>query len=242
MFQRWSLAAVLVCAAASTANAQPPGEVPSITTRGEAVLKKAPDRAWISVAAETRESRANDARTKNAEAMTAVQSALRKAGVPADAIRTTGYSLTPDIQWANGRSTVRGYVARNQVEVRIDDLDKLPDVLDAANSAQSTSISVIGPRFDLKNQQAAEAEALRQAVEVATARATAIAQGARRQLGAILQINEEGTQTIMPPPRPMMIASRAAGLEAAPMAAPETPITPGEIEVRVTVILKVEIR
>ena len=239
MTQRWPLALAFVCVAVAAPAAQQPAEPPSITTKGEAVLKKAPDRAWISVATETRDSKANDARTKNAETMTTVQSALRKAGVAADAIRTTGYSLTPDVQWANGRSTVRGYIARNQIDVRVDDLDKLGDVLDAANSGQNTSISVIGPRFDLKNQQAAEAEALQQAVEVAMARAQAIARGARRQVGGILQISEEGTQTIMPP-RPMMMATRSEGFAA--QAAPETPITPGEIEVRVTVILKVEIR
>lgn len=240
MTQRWPLALAFVCLAVAVPAAQQPAEPPSITTKGEAVLKKAPDRAWISVATETRDTKANDARTKNAETMTTVQSALRKAGVAADAIRTTGYSLTPDVQWANGRSTVRGYIARNQIDVRVDDLDKLGDVLDAANSGQNTSISVMGPRFDLKNQQAAEAEALQQAVEVAIARAQAIARGARRQVGGILQISEEGTQTIMPPPRPMMLATRAEGYAA--QAAPETPITPGEIEVRVTVILKVEIR
>jgi len=37
-----------------------------------------------------------------------------------------------------------------------------------------------------------------------------------------------------------MMATRSEGFAA--QAAPETPITPGEIEVRVTVILKVEIR
>jgi uncharacterized protein YggE len=215
----------------------PPPSPPSIVTQGEATLKRAPDRAWLTVATETRESKPADARRRNAEVMTDVQRALRGAGLAADAIRTTGFSLTPEMDWNNGRGTIRGYVARNQIEVRVDDLDKLADVIDAANVPKASGLSIIGPRFDLKNEQAAQNEALRLAVEAAMGRAQAIAAGAKRSVGPVIRIEEQGSGPVFP--KPMMATRAFAG--AADMAV-ETPITPGDIEVRAQVTLTVELR
>jgi uncharacterized protein YggE len=67
-------------------------------------------------------------------------------------------------------------------------------------------------------------------------RAQAIAQGARRTLGPVLKIEEQGA--IPPPPRPMM--AMRSGMEAD--TGQQTPITPGEIEVRAHVTLTVELR
>ncbi len=224
-------ALALACPAAALAQQ---AERPMVVTQGEAVVKRAPDRAWLSVSTQTRDARADRARTLSAEAMTAVQKALADAGVPADAIRTTGFSLSPEMDWDDGRGIVRGYVVRNQVEVRIDDLDRLPAIIDAANSARSTAISISGPRFDLKDETDAEAEALKMAVSAAMARARAIAEGAGRGLGEIVRIDDHTTGP-MPPPQPMVMRMSA---EAADMS---TPISPGEIEIRAHVTVSVEL-
>ena len=127
-----------------------------IVTQGEATLKRAPDRAWLTVATEARDPRAAEARKRNAEAMTIVQTALKGAGVAADALRTTAVSVSPEFDYNNGRSTLRGYVARNQIEVRVDNLDRLSDIIDAVNAPKTVAISIHGPRFDLKDERAAE--------------------------------------------------------------------------------------
>jgi uncharacterized protein YggE len=231
-----SLAAWLMPAVAASAQTPAPaGPVPAIVTQGEAVLKRAPDQAFLTVATEQRETQPGEARRKGAEAMTAVQAALKAAGVPADAIRTTAYSLTPDVEWVGGRSTIRGYVARNQIEVRVDNLDRLAAVIDAANTPRTAGLSIIGPRFDLKSRQAVENEALQHAVQAAMERARAIAAGARRTLGPIVRIEAHPVDGV---PRPMPMAER---MMAARQDTP-TPITPGEIEIRAAVTLTVEIR
>jgi uncharacterized protein YggE len=122
--------------------------------------------------------------------MKSVQSALAKVGLTADAIRTTGYSLQPDMEYVNGRGRVKGYVVRNQIEVRVDDLQKLGAVIDAAGGSGATSMS--GLRFDLKDRAAAEREALTLAVRDAMARARALASGAQVTLGEILRIEDAG--------------------------------------------------
>ena len=232
---RLAIAVCLLFACATAVFAQtsaPSSNV--IVTQGEAIVKRAPDRAWLTVATEARDPRAAEARKRNAEAMTTVQAALKGAGVPADALRTLGVSVSPEYDYNNGRSTLRGYVARNQVEVRVDSLDRLSDVIDAVNAPKTIAISIQGPRFDLKDERGARNEALRAAVEDAMSRAQAIAAGAKRSLGAIVRIEESST-TSMPPPMPMM------RMAAAPAAEASTPVSAGEIEVQGRVTVTVEI-
>ena len=121
------LVAVLCSAAPAWAQqaAPPPQQPPVIVTRGEASLKRAPDQAFVSIAAEARAASPAEAQRNAADSMKAVQAAISKAGIGSDAIRTTGYSMQPDMEYTNGRARVRGYIVRNQLEVRVDDLQKL---------------------------------------------------------------------------------------------------------------------
>ena len=223
---------IWLAAGASPALAQqpPPQNPPVIVTRGEATLKRAPDQAWVTIAAEARASTPAEAQRTAADAMKSVQAALTRAGLGDDAIRTTGYSLQPDMEYVNGRARVRGYVVRNQIEVRVDDLQKLGAVLDAAGTSGATSMA--GLRFDLKNRASVEREALTQAVQDAMARARALAAGANATLGPILRIDE---QTEMPVP--MAYTAMRADVSAAA----QTPISPGEIDIRAQVTLTVRI-
>ena len=236
-----SVFALVILLSTALAEAQTPAplvpQVPVIVTHAEGSVKRAPDRAWFSVATETRDAKAEDARRKSAEVTRTVQDAIRGAGIPAEAIRTTGFSLTPEINYNNGRGEIRGYVVRNRVEVRVDDLTKLGSVIDSVQTRSGTGLSVIGPRFDLKNEREAQAEALKLAVQNARARAEAMAAGAGRTLGSIVRVEETGAGPVPLQQGPMMMAMRGQQ-----EAAPETPITPGEIEITAHVTLTAEIR
>jgi uncharacterized protein len=236
-----AIVAVSISAAAAPALAQPqpPQPPPAIVTQGQAVLRRAPDRAWLTIATQVREGKANDARRKSNETMTEIHNALKGVGVRDDAIRTSGYSLTPDMD--SRTRNVTGYFVRNQIEIRVDDLDRLGDIMDAANGPKSAALSIIGPRFDLKNEQAAQAEALKLAVENAMSRAQAMAAGARRSLGAVLRIDDQGVNTIIPRPMSRTAVGGAGGRGIEPPM-PETPIEPGEIEIRVQVTLTIAIQ
>lgn len=209
---------------------------PVISTRGQAVIKRAPDQAFVSIAAESRATLPADAQRANAEAMQSVNSALSKAGLPSDAIRTTAFSLQPDMEYTNGRSRVRGYIARNQVEVRVDDLRKISAVLDAAGTSGATSIA--GLRFDIKDRASLERDALKMATEEAMTRAKAMASGAGRDLGAVVRIDDQYQST----PTPMYSMRAAGGGGGGTMAMPESPVNPGELEIRAQVMLTVVIR
>lgn len=206
--------------------------VPVIVTTGEGVVKQAPDRAWVSIAAESRARNAQDAQRLNVEAMTAVMAKIKASGIPSDAVQTTGYNLQPEFDYANGRQTLRGYVARNQVQVRVDALDKTGDVIAAAVASGATSVS--GVRFDLKDREKVEREALRRAVADARQRADAAATGAGVSIDRVIRIEEQRDMGEVPRPMPM-VAMRSE-------AAQPVPIEAGEIEVRARVTLTAAIR
>ena len=200
-----------------------------VVTTGEAVVQRAPDRAFVTIASEARAKTPREAQRLNAEAMAAVQQRLTQAGIARDAIRTLGVDLQQEFDFQQGRRVPREYVARNTIEVRIDDLARVGDVLDVAVQAGATATSNV--RFDLRDRSGAEREALRLAVADARARADAAVAGAGRSIDRIVKIEDarEGNVIV---PRPMV-----AGLAKAEAAAPPTPVEAGMIEIRARVTL-----
>ncbi|HMC78322.1 MAG TPA: SIMPL domain-containing protein [Vicinamibacterales bacterium] len=214
---------------------QPPGPPPAvIVTSGEAVVKRAPDRAWVTVGAESRAKTAREAQLANADAMTAVIERIKGAGIPADAIQTTGYNLQPEFDYANGKQTLRGYVARNQVQVRVDAMAKTGDVITAVVASGATTVS--GVRFDLKERDTAEREALRLAVQDARRRADYAATGAGVAIERVIRVEEQRDMgDVVRPMRMDMAMMKAEAGQAVPLEA-------GEIEIRSRVTLTVAIR
>lgn len=234
-----SLCVVVLCvAAALPAHAQPglsgSSTPPVIVTTGTSTVRVAPDRAYVTLATEATAPAPTAAQQKIAQAMAAVRARLKTAKVPDEAVKTVSYSLQEDADFVNGRRVPKGYRAANSIEVRVDDVDRVGEVLDAAVQAGANTVTAI--RFDLKDRDSVERQALKLAVVDARARADALAAGAGVTIAAVVRIDEQGRA--IPLPRPMaMMAMR----DAMP-ASPETPISAGEIEVQATVTLTVAIK
>jgi hypothetical protein len=230
-----ALAIVGLTAIPGIAAAQaPPPEQPVVVTTGEGVVKRAPDRAWVTVAAESRAKTPQEAQKQNAAAMSSVLAKLKGAGIPAEAIQTSGYVLQPEFDYRDGRQTLRGYLARNTANVRVDELQRLGEIIDIAVSSGATMIA--GVRFDVKDRAALERECLTLAVGDARRRAAALAAGADMKVVSIVRIEEHGSSA-PPPPRPVRMAQTEAL-----QASEAPPIEPGEIEIRTTVTLTAAIR
>jgi uncharacterized protein YggE len=228
-FALW-LCAAPALAQIPTTNAPPQ---PVIVTRGHAVVTARPDRAFVTIAAESRSKVSAEAQKQNAAVMSGVLQKIEQAGVPKDAIRTIGYDLQPEYDYVNGRQTFRSFLARNTVEVRLDDIDRVGTVIDAAGSGGATTIT--GIRFDVRNRAALERDALRQAVADARARADAAAAGAGATIDRVVRVEEEGAP--IEPPRPLMRMAEASLAAAAP-----TPVEPSTIEIHARVTLTVSLR
>jgi hypothetical protein len=231
--------ALLLACGTSVGRAQAPApaqaDVDTVTTSGEGVIKVAPDRAFVTLSAEARAKSPREAQRQAADAMTAVQQRLRSLDLAHDAIRTVSYDVQPEFDFANGKQSLRGYVARNAIEVRVDDIARVGDVLDAAVAAGATSVRDV--RFDLKARETVEHDALKRAVGEARARAEAMAAAAGRTLDRIVRLEEQGA-SFSPPPFPMA-AMRA---EAAAAPAPVPPVVAGDIEVRARVTLTARLK
>lgn len=214
-----------------------PQDPPSISTQGQAVFKLAPDVAWVSVMAEARAPKPGEAQRKAAESMTEVQAAMKSLNLAANAIKTQQYSLQPEMEYLNGSSRVKGYLARNTIEVRVDDITKIGAVIDAAGASGAASVS--GMRFDVKNRETVEHDALTAAAKDALVRARAIAAGFGQTIGAIIRVQDQRLYSAQSETR-MMAAGGGGRGGAAPM--PPTPIEPGEIEIRAQMTVVVAIK
>ncbi len=233
---RLTMLLLLLAAVAAPAFAQAPGrgpEPPAVTAVGKATVRRAPDRAFVSLSTETRAARPDQAQADNARAMEKVRRELADRKIPAEAIRTTSFNLREDVDWVNGQRVPRGFVVSNVIEVRVDALEDLGKLLDEVVKAGATSVG--GIRFDLTDREGAEREAVRLAVADARARAEAAAAGAGVKIVRIQSIEEQGAPD-QPPPVPMMRMQAAVVA-----AAPPTPVAAGEIEivanVRLTAII-----
>jgi len=218
--------------AQSSPGAPVPGsEPPTVVASGTAIVTRAPDVAHVSLGIESRAASSRDAQRQNADKIAAVIKRLTELSIAGDARRTTGIRLEQEYDTANGRRTPKDFVARNSLELRVDDIARAGEVADAAVQAGATSID--GIRFDLKDRAAVEREALRLAVADARARAEAAATGAGRTIDRILKIEEADRA---PVPRPMI------GLTAPMRAEAVTAIEPGLIDVRASVTLTASIK
>jgi uncharacterized protein YggE len=235
-FMRRTLFAVFsivgLLAAPAAAQSQVPATGPTVSTEGRASLKVSPDIAWITVTAESRAVRTADAQKLNATAMDSVRASLKAAGLVDDAVKTRSYTVEPQMQYTDGKSKVIGYIARQSLDVRVDDLSKLGAVIDAAGGSGATSISDI--RYDVKDRTGIETKLLAEAVRDGMTRATAMAAGAGKEVLTIWRIDEQRFSDGMP--RPMMM--RAEGMAADK----QTVISPNELEIQarvaITVLLK----
>lgn len=216
----------ILLAPASTA-AQPP-QPDVVVVTGEGLVKAAPDQAWVMLMVESRSRNSKDAQSQTAQVMTAVQQKLAAAGVPKDAIRTISVDLSIDAEWVNGRQVPKGYVSRNVIEVRLDDVPKLGEVMDVAVASGVTAVQ--GVRFDIKQRDSMEREALKRATADARQRAEAAAAGAGRAIDRVIRIEEPGARP-MPPPQPVMMMRQAAADQV------QTPVIAGEIEIRANITL-----
>ena len=208
-----------------------PAGPPVIVTSGDAVVRRTPDRAFVTIAVESRARNPRDAQKQNADAATQVQQRLAQARLGQDAVRTLGYHLEQEFDVVPSGRIPREYVARNTIEVRVDDLSRIGELIDTTVRGGATSVG--GVRFELQNRAAAEQEALRLAVADARSRAEAAATGAGLTVDRVLRI-EDRREGIIVPQRALVMAARAADAT--------TPIEPGLIEIQAHVTLTVSIK
>jgi len=202
---------------------------PTIEVTGTASVDVSADRARVSLAVESREKTASASAQANAQAMTGVLAALRGAGLEGLDIETYGYSLSPVyttvMQDGNRVQRIDGYRAQNNVRATVTDMKAVGRVIDVATNAGANRVS--GIAFEASDLEAAQQQALTEAVRRARAQARTMADALDRVLGPPLEARG-GSQS--PSPRPGL-AMAAARFEA------DTPVEPGDQTVSASVTI-----
>ena len=204
----------------------------SINGHGEVTLT--PDIAYIYVGVPTENEDAAAAVDENNEQAQTVIAALRDAGIAAEDISTSNFSLWSSQNYDfEGQPTDTQYVVDNSVFITVRDLEMLGDILGTAIDAGANSVN--GISFDVSDKEAALAEARKLAVADAQVQATELADLAGVELGDIQNISMYGGV-------PTPYYGGRGGATVATEAAASVPISPGQFVVSVDVSILFEIQ
>lgn len=199
---------------------------PTITVTGEGIVTAVPDQATVTTGVETRAASPTQALAENSTAVEALLTVLSAGGIEPRDIQTSGLGLSPQYQHprdGNGEPTVTGYVASNQLRVRVRDLDRLGPLLDALVKAGSNRLS--GIEFGHSGMDKLVDQARSAAVVEAQRRARLYAEAAGARVGPVISITELGRTH----PQPMYRMATAMDMAAAP------PVAAGEQQVQASV-------
>jgi uncharacterized protein YggE len=196
----------------------------NLSANGEA--KAAPDMATINLGVMTEGSTAANALAANTQRMSQVMAALKGAGFSAKDIQTSNLNLSSKYAYVqNQPPRLTGYQASNDVTVTVHDLARLGAAVDATVNAGVNQVN--GISFGLSNSTEAENAARLEAVKALQAKADLYARATGYKVVRLVSLGEGGGYA---PPRPMALAGVAEMRAAAP-----TPVSPGELKVRIEV-------
>jgi hypothetical protein len=165
--------------------------------------------------------------------MTALISALRRAGIAERDIQTSNVSVNPQQQYRENQPPVTlGYQANNTVTAKIRTIDSVGRVIDASVAAGGNTVN--GVYFSYQNPDTQMDAARRNAIQEATRRAHVYADALHMSVARVVAVQEGGGYS---PPVPMPMMRMSAQADAAP-----TPVEPGQIETTANVTVTFELR
>ena len=219
--------------AAQAAEVQIASQGPVVELTVQEIVRTAPDVARVGAGVTTRAATAQEAVRLNAQQMERLITRLRALGIAQRDIQTANFNLNAQYQYRNDgeQPTFIGYDVSNQLNVKLRDLKRAGEVLDALVTAGANNI--YGPNFMLED----DAVAKQQAREAAFKRAREMAQDYAGMSGfsdlRLLEVSEV-VQNYSPMMRGEAIAVTAVSSDAG------TQIEPGEVGTGVSITVKYE--
>ncbi len=201
-----------------------------VTGQGEAMA--IPDIAELRLGVEAQADTVSEAQAQASEAMDAVMKALKDNGVAEKDIQTQRFSISElrKIEYKVEEMEIAGYVVTNMVVAKIREVDKAGAIIDAVAEAGGDFIRIQDISFTVDDPTSYYEEARSEAMEDAKNKATQLADLAGIQLGKPTYISEGAVY--VPRYFPEKVGSEAP---------PSTPISPGELKIRVNLQVIYEI-
>lgn len=205
-----------------------------IEVTASATVQYEPDRAYISFAVTSFAETAAAATEASAVKMTGIGEALDRVGIGDGSVRTTAFRLDP--HYASDPDTHQrqpqpdGYTAFNVIGVKLDEVERAGEVIDAVIGAGADNVSNL--RFGLEDMTPVYHEALAAAYHNASAQAAVLAMAAGKSLGRLLSIRTPQ----------QFYAGQAVELQSAVSRGTPTPIDPGTLSYSTSIHVEFEIR
>ncbi len=199
-----------------------------IWVSGQGAVTVTPDIATLRLGVDVQAASVAAAQSQAAEAMDEVMTALTDNGVAEKDIQTQHFSIYPVTRWDKDdeEQVIVGYRVTNTVSAKIREIDKAGTIIDAVAAAGGDLTRIDSIDFSVDDPSAYYEEAREKAMADAEAKAEQLAELAGGRLGKATYISES---SFAPPP-----IYRGEIYEEAAMAV-ETPISPGEMEISLTV-------
>ena len=215
--------AALASQQTSAADAKQPG----ITVSGLGRVTGTPDVLNVRLRVEVRRDDIDSALSAANSTLARMRDSLRKNGVAADDMQTSGLSIQPTY---TNKGAVNGYQVSESLDAKLRNLVRAGKTIVAAVGVGGNAVRIDSISFDLERDTKLVAAARSAAFAEAKAKAAAYAKAAGRDLGSVTSISEVVTQ----PPNPY--ADQLRSYATAPGAAfKDVPIEPGTQDVTVTV-------
>lgn len=201
----------------------------SVSGQGKAVVK--PDIALVSFGVKTEAKKSVDAVNQNNQKMNEVIKAVKATGVDDKDIQTTSYNLYPVYDYTRNGTNFKGYSLDQNVQVKIRNLDKINDILDAATSKGANTVGQLSLTVD--DMEAVKFQAREKAIEQAKKKAKDLARQSGLNIGKLINVSEGYSNY----PQPVYGMGAAKSMESS--VAPD--IQAGESEINVTITLTYQV-
>jgi len=158
----------------------------SVTGTGEVYL--VPDIAYVYIGTRSEAVDVASALSDNNQQAQSISTVLSDMGVDPKDIQTTAFNVYPMQNYGpDGQPTETKYVVENTVFVKVRQLQKLGELLDAVVRKGANQIN--GITFDVEDRAQAESDARKLAVQNATDKAKELADAAGVELGQLLNLS-----------------------------------------------------
>ncbi|MDD1695908.1 MAG: SIMPL domain-containing protein [Methanoregula sp.] len=217
---------------------QPTCDENVIHSSGSGNVIGTPDRAQVTFSVQTEDVNVKVAQQANAVQMTKVIDALVAAGLPKDALKTTGYNIYPvyeDYSKSPFEQKIKSYQVTNTLTVTLHDVNRTGEVIDIAVANGINQASSIQFMLSDAQAQVLRTEALKEAVALARADAETVAGELGVTIVGVKSADISGGYA------PVLFENYQAGNAVTKSAAP-TPIQPGDVTVNAQVSITYSIR
>jgi hypothetical protein len=222
----------------------------TISVSGDADVYASPDIANISFTVRESDLKVATAQSKVTTKVAAALASVRKLGVDEKDIKTENYSSYPKYEWqagkqivcpatasycppAPGRQVIVGYEVSQSVTVKVRNIDSVNTVVQGLADAGVTEMQ--GPNFAIDKQDDLQADARKQAIQKAQAKAEVLAKDLGVTLVRIVSFSENSGGPMYY--AKAMMETAAVGMGGAP--APELPAGQTKITSNVTVTYEI---